>query len=208
MTIERRVLLSTSLNKQFFEQRVFVTVNNMFNSGTTIRLGVTIPGETERAHNKMRDELRSYLQRALISIDNDWVVEIGQEFDSEEPVIVIHINDAQLMGFSSEELILDAVRVFMSVKTKRMYRELTILGARHLLVPLNFEYQDMLNSIVRLQLPWGLKLASTFGRDIDPSSSESYETACDLLRETILGALQSKGFNWKSSWTSWPPARA
>jgi hypothetical protein len=195
-TINRRVLLPTSLNELFFEQRIFVTVNNMFQTDSTIQLGVTIPGETEAAHNKVHDELRSYLQRTLIGIADDWVVEIGQELDSEDLVIVVSINDAHWMGYDSEDLILDTVRVFMTVKAKQMYRRLTILGARQLLVPLHFEYQNMLNSVVTLQLPQGLKLANTFGRDIDPGS-ESYDRACDLLQETIQVALQNKGFDWK-----------
>jgi len=194
--IDHRVLLSPSLDKWFFNQRVFVTVNNMFNTDSTIQLGVTIPGETAETHNNMRDELRHYLERSLIGIDDDWVVEVKHELDSEEPTIEVGIDDAQWMGCDSEGLILDAVRVFMTVKAKQMYCQLTILNARQLLVPLHFEYQNMLNTIVTLQLPRGLKMADMFGRDTSPDS-ESYDRACDLLRETIQVALRSKNFNWK-----------
>jgi len=100
------------------------------------------------------------------------------------------------MSYDSEDLILDAVRVFMTVKVKQMYRQLTILNARQLLVPLHFEYQNMPNTIVTLQLPQGLKMADMFGRDTSPNS-ESYDRACDLLRETIQVTLRSKNFNWK-----------
>jgi len=64
-TIDHRVLLSPSLDNWFFDQQVFVTVNNMFNTDSTIQLGVT--AET---HNNMRDELRNYLERSLIGIDD------------------------------------------------------------------------------------------------------------------------------------------
>lgn len=196
-TIDHRVLLPDSLDERFFERRVFVTVDSVFNLDTMIQLCVTIPGETEEVHNKMRDELRSYLQRALIGIDNDWVVEVERESNSEEPVIVVHINDAQLMGFDSEELVLNAVRAFMSVKAKRAYRELTILSACQLLVPLHFKYRGLLNDMVTLKLPEELKLVDTFGRHVDLSTSESYEQACGLLQETIKVALRSKSFDLK-----------
>lgn len=198
-TIDGRVLLSASLNESFFRQQIFVAVNNMFDTDTTIHLAVFVPGETEDMHTKLRDELCGYLRKALVSVDKDWVfgVEVEKSLTAQEDEVVVTINDPSLMAYGSEELVLQAVRPFVTVRAKRMYRRLTILSANQLLVPLNFEYTGILNELVMLQLPAEMQLMGSFTRKISADMTESDGRACSLVEETLMAMLQAFGLTWR-----------
>lgn len=200
MTIlDGRVLTAASINELYFQQRIFVVTANRFNLDKTIRLGVFIPGETETARANLRDELCNHLLKTLTGVDNNWVidVELKQDPATSELVIAVDIDDARLMADESEDEILRAVRVFMAVRAKRMHRQLTVLSANQLLVPLNFEYSGAPNDFMTLRLPRELKLTNSFGRVVDCSDTEGFYEAYSLLNETLVAMLQAKGFRWK-----------
>jgi hypothetical protein len=196
--INTRALLSNSLDDRIFEQQIFVTVNSMFGNEARVPLGVTIPGETEEAHGRLRRELCGYLSRALTGIDDDWVASVAiEKNDSCEDEVVVIVDNPEMMDVDTENLVLSAVRVFMTLQAKRMYRQLTVLGARQMAVPLNFDYGDnILKSSVQLQLPMGLQLMSS-GRKVN-RGTQSYTYACSLIEETLRAMLLAKGISWRS----------